>query len=345
MNASPPGLDLEALARFLAPVVGGLDQPLSAEVVPGGRSNLTYIVSDGARRWVVRRPPLAHVLPTAHDMAREFRVQSALQGTGIPVPTMIAHCPDAEVIGAQFYVMEYVEGHIVRSRMPAAFPATPATRTAMSRALVDTLVRLHDVDPNAVGLTGYGHPEGFLPRQVRRWWQQWEASKTRELESIEELHRRLEESVPQPSPPGITHGDYRLDNVLYAPDDPSRVAAVLDWEMSTIGDPLCDLGLLLVYWAESTDDVAGLALHGGSVTVEDGFYRRRDIIDAYARESTRDLASLGWYVALGSYKLAIIAEGIHARFLMGMTVGEGFESVGAMVPPIVESALAAMPVS
>jgi aminoglycoside phosphotransferase (APT) family kinase protein len=339
---SPPGLDLDALARYLASVGAELETPLGGEVIPGGRSNLTYVVTAGGRRLVVRRPPLAHVLPTAHDMAREYRVLSALQGTGIPVPKLVAYCADASVMGAPFYVMEYIEGHIVRNHMPSAFPATPATRRAMSHALVDTLVRLHAVDPHHVGLDDFGHPEGFLARQVRRWWQQWEASKTRELPAIEELHRRLEDTVPAPSAPGITHGDYRLDNVMYAPDNPSRVVAVLDWEMSTVGDPLCDLGLLLVYWAESSDDVAALALHGGSVTVEEGFFSRREVVDAYAAESARDLAALGWYVALGSYKLAIIAEGIHARFLMGMTVGAGFESVGAMVPSIVEGALAVM---
>jgi aminoglycoside phosphotransferase (APT) family kinase protein len=339
---SPPGLDLDALARYLASIDVPLEEPLRGEVIPGGRSNLTYVVTAGERRLVVRRPPLAHVLPTAHDMAREYRVLAALQGTGIPVPGLIGLCADAAVIGAPFYVMEYVDGHIVRDHLPAAFPATAATRLAMSQALVDTLVRLHAIDPHGVGLDDFGHPEGFLARQVRRWWQQWEASKTRELPSIEQLHRRLEETVPAPSPPGITHGDYRLDNVMYAPDDPSRVVAVLDWEMSTVGDPLCDLGLLLVYSAESVDDVAALALHGGSVTVEEGFLKRRELVDAYARQSARDLSALDWYIALGSYKLAIILEGINARFLMGMTVGGGFDRVGEMVPAIVEAALAAM---
>jgi len=342
VTASPPGLDLDALARYLESVGVELEQPISGSVIPGGRSNLTYMVNGGSRRIVVRRPPLAHVLPTAHDMAREYRVLAALQGTGIPVPILLAHCADESVIGAPFYVMEYVEGHIVRDRLPDAFPATPATRRAMSQALVNTLVLLHAVEPHQVALDDFGHPEGFLARQVRRWWQQWEASKTRELPAIDELHRRLEETVPAQSAPGITHGDYRLDNIMFAPSDPSQVVAVLDWEMSTIGDPLCDLGLLLVYWAESRDDIAGLALHGGSVTVEDGFFSRKELIDAYTSQSRRDLSSLDWYIALGSYKLAIIAEGIHARFLMGMTVGEGFESVGEMVPPIVDGALAVM---
>ena len=339
---SPPGLDLEALAAYLAPRVGGIAGALRGEVIPGGRSNLTYIVDDGERRFVVRRPPLAHVLPTAHDMAREYRVLASLQGTGIPVPQVIALCEDDSVIGARFYVMEWIDGHVVRDALPAAFPDTPETRRAMSTALIDTLLQLHAIDPDAVGLSDFGHPDGFLARQVRRWWQQWEASKTRELPSIETLRRRLDETVPVPSAPGIVHGDYRLDNVMYAPADPSRIVAVIDWEMCTIGDPLCDVGLLCVYWADDDFEAAARTLHGRAITVENGFAKRADLLRDYAAGTQRDLTSLDWYIALGAYKLAIIAEGITARFLMGMTVGEGFETMGEMVPAIVESGLVAL---
>ena len=339
---SPPGLDLDALERYLGPQVGGLAGSLRAEVIPGGRSNLTYIVDDGERRFVVRRPPLAHVLPTAHDMAREYRVLAALQDTGIPVPHVIALCEDESVIGARFYVMEWIDGHVVRSTLPAEFPDTVDTRRAMSSALVETLLQLHRIDPNAVGLADFGHPEGFLERQVRRWWQQWEASKTRELPSIEELRRRLVETVPAQSAPGIVHGDYRLDNVMYAPADPARIVAVIDWEMCTIGDPLCDVGLLCVYWADDASEAAARTLHGRAVTVEDGFYKRADLLRDYAAGTRRDMSALDWYIALGAYKLAIIAEGITARFLMGMTVGEGFETMGKMVPAIVESGLTSL---
>jgi aminoglycoside phosphotransferase (APT) family kinase protein len=339
---SPPGLDLEALAEYLGPRVSGLAGSLRGEVIPGGRSNLTYLVDDGERRFVVRRPPLAHVLPTAHDMAREYRVLAALQGTGIPVPHVIALCEDDSVIGARFYVMEWIDGHVVRDALPAAFPDTKETRHAMSAALIETLLQLHRIGPDAVGLGDFGHPDGFLARQVRRWWQQWEASKTRKLPSIEELNRRLNETVPMPSPPGIVHGDYRLDNVMYAPADPSRIVAVIDWEMCTIGDPLCDVGLLCVYWADDESEAAARTLHGRAITVEDGFFKRADLLRDYAAGTQRDLTSLDWYIALGAYKLAIIAEGITARFLMGMTVGEGFETMGEMVPAIVDSGLLAL---
>jgi aminoglycoside phosphotransferase (APT) family kinase protein len=339
---SPPGLDLDSLARYLAPRVGGISGTLRGEVIPGGRSNLTYIVDDGAGRYVVRRPPLAHVLPTAHDMAREYRVLAALQDTGIPVPHVIALCEDPAVIGAPFYVMEWIDGHVVRDALPVQFPDSRETRQSMSSALVSTLLQLHAIDPNAVGLADFGHPDGFLERQVRRWWQQWEASKTRELPSIEELRRRLDETRPVQSAPGIVHGDYRLDNVMYAPADPARIVAVIDWEMCTVGDPLCDVGLLCVYWADDDSEAAARALHGRPVTVQDGFYKRADLLRDYAAGTERDISALEWYIALGAYKLAIIAEGITARFLMGMTVGEGFETMGQMVPAIVEGGLDAL---
>lgn len=336
---SPPGLELGALGGFLAPQVGGLDGELTATVIAGGRSNLTYAVSDGARSWVVRRPPLAHVLPTAHDMAREWRVMSALQGTGIPVPTTVALCEDSAVIGAPFYVMDFVQGEVVRDRLPSQWPATRETRQTMSTALIDVLLALHAIEPDSVGLGDFGRPVGFLERQVRRWWQQWEASATRELPAIDELHRRLLAGLPTPSASGIVHGDYRFDNVIFAGDTPSRIAAVVDWEMSTIGDPLCDLGLLIVYWVDDPDDPAAGVRPGARGNLGPGFPTRDELVAAYARGSQRDVASLEWYVALGHYKLAIIAEGIHARYLMGMTVGEGFETMGPAVPLLVERAL------
>jgi aminoglycoside phosphotransferase (APT) family kinase protein len=336
---SPPGLDLPSLASYMA--AGGVlpDGPLRAEVIAGGRSNLTYTVTDGSHRWVVRRPPLAHVLPTAHDMSREWRVISALQDTDIPVPGAVLFCGDLEVLGAPFYVMEFVDGHVVRDQLPEGWPETAATREAMATALVDTLLTLHGVVPDGVGLGDFGRPDGFLERQVRRWWQQWQASTTRELPAIEELHRRLLDGLPPQSAPGIVHGDYRFDNVIYAREDPGRIAAVVDWEMSTVGDPLCDLGLLVVYWVTDPADPAARALPGGRVGLGSGFPSRDEMIAAYASRSDRDLTHLEWYVALGHYKLAIIAEGINARFLLGMTIGEGFETMGPAVPLIVDGAL------
>ena len=340
---SPPGLDLEALAANLAPLVGGLAGALRGEVIAGGRSNLTYIVDDGERRFVVRRPPLAHVLPTAHDMGREYRVLAALQDTGIPVPRVIALCED-DLGDRRSLLRDGVDRRTRRARCAsrgvpghardAARDVGGVDRDAPAAPPPSTLTRSD--------LADFGHPDGFLARQVRRWWQQWEASKTRELPSIEALRRRLEETVPAQSASGIVHGDYRLDNVMYAPADPSRIVAVIDWEMCTVGDPLCDVGLLCVYWADDESEAAARTLHGHAITVEHGFYKRADLLRDYAAGTERDLTSLDWYIALGAYKLAIIAEGITARFLMGMTVGEGFETMGEMVPAIVESGLIAL---
>lgn len=337
---APPGIDCDAVARVLAAAVGGLRGRLRARLLPGGKSNLTYVVADDEREWVLRRPPLAHVLPTAHDMAREHRVLSALAGTAIPVPRPILFCDDTGVLGVPFYVMERVEGHIVRNRLPAAYPDTPETRRAISEVLIDTLADLHGIDPGAVGLADFGRPAGYLERQVRRWWQQWELSKTRDLPAMEELRRRLEAGLPPASSPGIVHGDYRLDNTMLHLEDPKRIVAVLDWEMSTVGDPLADLGLLLVYWADRNappEITRGMSL--SPITLEDGFFSHAELVEAYARRSSRALEYLEWYVALGFYKLAIVAEGIHARYLMGMTVGEGFEEMGARVPLLVEWAV------
>jgi aminoglycoside phosphotransferase (APT) family kinase protein len=336
----PRGVDPEAVAAVLAPAVGGLAGPLRAELVPGGRSNLTYVIGDGEREWVLRRPPLAHVLPTAHDMAREYRVISALGDTGIPVPGAVLLCDDPAVLGVTFYVMERVAGHVVRDTLPAAWPHTPEVRRSMSTALIATLAGLHAVRPDEVGLGDFGRPAGFLARQVRRWWQQWEASRTRPLPEMDELRRRLEQGLPESGPPAIVHGDYKLDNLVLAPDEPGRVAAILDWEMSTLGDPLADLGLLLVYWAdprESDEDRELLSL--SAITADPGFHRPAELVEAYAEATGARLEALEWYVALGHYKLAIVAEGIYARFLMGATVGEGFEIMGARVPRLVRRAL------
>jgi aminoglycoside phosphotransferase (APT) family kinase protein len=313
-------------------------------VIAGGRSNLTYRLDFPApaepARLVLRRPPLGHVLPTAHDMAREYRVISALRPTATPVPATVLLCEDPAVLGVTFYVMERIRGHTVRDRLPAAWPDTAETRQAMSRVLMETLSELHSVEPQSVGLSDFGRPAGYLERQLRRWWQQWEASKTEELPEIEELRRRLEAGLPAAQPPGIVHGDYRLDNTMFSLDDPSRIVAVLDWEMSTLGDPLADLGLLLVYWADSSDPpdlIGGMALP--TLTMQSGFMTREELVAAYAARSQRALGSLPWYVCLGYYKLAIIAQGIHARFRMGMTVGQGFDQMGGRVPAMVRWAL------
>jgi aminoglycoside phosphotransferase (APT) family kinase protein len=329
-----PGVDLDALRRFFADRIGG-DGTLRAEVIAGGRSNLTYVIHRGDSRWVLRRPPLGHVLPTAHDMAREHRVLAALAETDVPVPRVLAFCDDDELIGAPFYVMEHVDGIVLRDARAVA-RLTPDEARACSEALVDVLIRLHAVDYEAVGLSDFGHPDGYLERQVRRWGEQWERSKTRELPAVDELARRLRRALPDSPPPTIVHGDYRLDNTMLAPDDPGTIVAVLDWEMATLGDPLADVGLFLLYWGQAADGVVDTAQ---AIASGPGFLTIEEVADRYAEQSGRNLDTLDFYVALAAYKLAIIVEGINARFQMGKTVGEGFDTMGALVEGIVDSAI------
>ncbi|MBM3659531.1 MAG: phosphotransferase family protein [Actinobacteria bacterium] len=339
MTTTPEGLDLAALSTwFAAHIAEAGDAPLSASLIAGGRSNLTYHVTDGAHDWVVRRPPLGHVVATAHDMGREHRVMSALQGSDVPVPVTRAFCADPEVIGAPFYVMDRVDGRVVRSTAElAAFD--PADALAVSHGLIDVLARLHATDYEAVGLGDFGRPDGFLARNVARWGKQWEANKTRELPQIDELARRIAAALPESGPPGIVHGDYRLENTMLANDGP-EIVAVLDWEMSTLGDPLTDLGLFLVYWVHWDAGASdGVPLATGGASGLPGFIGMDEVAARYAEITGRDLSHLDFYVVFAFYKLAIILEGINARFLMGKTLGEGFDRMGQMVSTLCDAAL------
>ncbi|MER0444756.1 phosphotransferase family protein [Streptomyces sp. Edi4] len=329
----PPGLDPERLRAHLDRARPGLvSGPLSARLIEGGRSNLTYVVTDGAGQWVVRRPPLGHVLATAHDMKREHRVISALHPTNVPVPEPVLLCEDESVLGSPFYVMEYVAGTPYRTAEQLAPLGSERTRAAVL-SLVDTLVELHAVDPEAVGLGDFGRPDGFLDRQLRRWGKQLDASRNRELAGIDELHAALGRDLPASPAPTVVHGDYRLDNVLIGDDD--RIKAVLDWEMSTLGDPLTDLGLLVMYSAKldlphsPVSTTAGAAGHPSPV----------ELIERYAARSGRDTSAISWYTAFAWFKLAVILEGIHYRYTLGQTVGAGFDRIGELVPVFIEHGL------
>ena len=337
-GATPPGIDPDGVARFFAARVPGGDGPLEYELIGDGRSNLTYRVHGSGGQWVLRRPPLGHVLPTAHDMAREYRVLTALRDTDVPVPRTIALCEDESVTGTPFYVMQHCTGIVLAGALPPGFAETAAERHRIGDALVATLVRLHAVDFRAVGLEGFGRPEGYLERQVRRWAQQWERSKTRELPEIDELIRRLRAALPKSPAPTIVHGDYRLGNVALDANDPGRIVAIFDWEMSTLGDPLADLGYTLIYWGEpgDPDDRAGRT----GLTAVPGFHTRAELVEAYARGSGRDVAAVDFYQVLALYKLAVISEGIYKRFEMGKTVGEGFEGYRRASPDLARRALA-----
>ncbi|MFU8854596.1 phosphotransferase family protein [Micromonospora sp. SL1-18] len=337
---APRGLELDRLAAYLATHRPELAAgPLSARLIAGGKSNLTYLLRCGGREVVLRRPPLGHVLATAHDMAREHRVISALAPTEVPVPRALLLCPDDDVIGAPFYLMEKVDGVVYRSRSQTD-PLTDGQRRDLAMAMMDTLAALHTVDPATVGLADFGRPEGYLARQVRRWAGQLDRSRSRPLPGIDELRDALAGSVPEGADAGrIVHGDYRLDNLLAAVD-PVAVRAVLDWEMATLGDPLADLGLLLTYW-----DVLGDSDAADGNPVADGLGPRAgfptgaELLDRYAGRSDVDVGPLHWHVALGCFKLAVICEGIHYRHTLGQTLGGGFERIGELVALLVEHGL------
>ncbi|MEV4760085.1 phosphotransferase family protein [Micromonospora sp. NPDC049559] len=342
----PSGLDLDRLAAYLATHRPELLDGAAprAELIAGGRSNLTYLVRSGAREFVLRRPPLGHVLATAHDMAREHRVITALAPTGVPVPAALLFCADEEVLGAPFYLMERVDGVIYRSR--AQTDALGAgQRRDLAMAMMDTLATLHGVDPAEVGLADFGRPEGFLARQVRRWGAQLDRSRSRPLPGIDELRERLAATVPEGANAGrIVHGDYRLDNLL-AEVEPVSVRAVLDWEMATLGDPLADLGLLLTYWevlgrGDGDAPVANPVADGLGPAA--GFPDGAELIARYAGRADVDVGPLHWHVALGCFKLAVICEGIHYRYGLGQTVGEGFDRIGGLVAPLVAYGLDAV---
>ncbi|MFF1442584.1 phosphotransferase family protein [Streptomyces sp. NPDC058295] len=334
--AHPPGLDLDRLRDLLERERPGLvDGPLTGRLIEGGRSNLTYAVSDGTTKWVVRRPPLGHVLATAHDMRREHRVISALHPTSVPVPRPVLLCedPDNEAApGAPFYVMEFVEGTPYRTAGELAPLGERRTRDAVL-SLADTLVELHGVDPAAVGLADFGRPEGFLDRQLRRWGKQLDASRSRDLPGIDELHAALGRGLPHSPAPAVVHGDYRLDNVLIGDDDTIR--AILDWEMSTLGDPLTDLGLLVMYSVPLVLPDSPISTTASAP----GHPSPAELIERYATRSGRDVSAISWYTAFAWFKLAVILEGIHYRYTLGQTVGRGFDRIGELVPVFIEHGL------
>jgi aminoglycoside phosphotransferase (APT) family kinase protein len=330
----------ESVGAYLAAELGDAAwRDCTVALVAGGKSNLTFYVSSAAGDVVLRRPPLSTVLPTAHDMRREYRVMTALWDTDVPVPRTRALCEDESVLGAPFYVMDRVRGHIVREALPDGYAETSAERHAIGIGLIDVLAALHTVDPDAVGLGDYGRPVGYLERQVRRWGSQWAASRQPDEPDGPELDRlaeRLQASLPDAPTGPIVHGDFRLDNTLLDPDRPGRIAAVLDWELSTLGDPLADLGMLYVYWPERADGAEREGtLAVASVTTLDGFPGRRELYDRYVARTGRDLSALPWYVGFGAFKLAVVCAGVAARGRAGAMIGEGFVEMAQRIGPLV----------
>ncbi|MBI5089154.1 MAG: phosphotransferase family protein [Actinobacteria bacterium] len=308
-----PGIDVPKVTEWLESHVDGAQGPFGFDAIAGGHSNLTYrVTGSNGTRYVVRRPPLGHRLASAHDMGREHRIIHALQHSAVPVAPSLGFCDDPAVNDAPFYVMGFVDGHVLRDRVTAEAVLDRAARRHASESIVDTMAAIHAVDLDAVGLSDLGKHEGYIARQLKRWYGQWNAQKTRELADVDVVHDALQQRIPEQGPATIVHGDYRLDNCMVGDD--GSVVAVLDWEICTLGDPLADLGLLHVYWTGPGDQASAWT---GSATTADGFLDRADLAARYADVSGRDIDALPFYVAFAYWKLACILEGVYARYLGG----------------------------
>ena len=338
------GADPTVVGPYLASVLNDERwRSVDIELIAAGMSNLTYVVTPSVGSpddaVILRRPPTGAVLATAHDMEREHRVISALASTPVPVPRTLHLCTDTEVLGAPFYVMERVVGlHVVRE-LPAGYADEPAQRQAIGNTLIDVLADLHSVDYEAVGLADFGRPEGFAARQVRRWTKQWDATRDRDRPGLDALAARLAETVPQTQRHSVVHGDYRLDNCLLDPGMPGRIKAVLDWEMSTLGDPLTDIGMMFVYWPEAGEERASSM---SPVTTLPGFPTRREVAERYAKRTGADLSDLNWYVGFAFFKFAAIIAGIVARSAAGAMAGKDTSGYADRIDPCVELGRAAL---
>ncbi len=333
------GIDHDAVTAWYVEHVPSTTPPLEFQLIAGGHSNLTFRVVDAAgRATVLRRPPLGQVLASAHDMGREHTIIAALADTDIPVAPALGYEPGEEVNGAPFYVMDFVEGHILRD-VASAEQLSVAARTRTGDSLIEVLAAIHAVDPTAVGLGDLGRRDGYIERQLKRWYGQWNSSKTRELATIDQVHDALAASVPEQGPAAIVHGDYRLDNCMV--DDDGSVVAVLDWELCTLGDPLADVGLLMVYWNERGDSAQTLT----AATQAEGMRSRSELLERYAAASGRDLSHIDFYVAFGYWKLACIVEGVYARYVggsMGRQGGGDFDAFARQVEALASQAAAAL---
>ncbi|NIL90067.1 hypothetical protein RhoFasSB10_02384 [Rhodococcus fascians] len=332
-----PGMNRVALERFLRAEGIDVDGELTVEMISGGRSNLTYKVYDDTSTWVVRRPPTSGLTPSAHDMAREWAVTDALASTAVPVAETVAFDREGAVLGAPMTVVRFVPGRVVRTREDLR-DLTDEQVADNAAELVRVLAELHAVDPAAVGLEKFGRPDGFVARQVATWARQWQTVKTRELPDVDRLHRALEAAVPTGSAASIVHGDFRVDNTILDAEDVSSVAAVVDWEMSTLGDPLTDVALMCVYRQPVFDAVLG----ADAAWTSDRYPSAADLVQQYAVRSGREVDNWGFYVALANFKLGVIGEGITHRALSGSDTGAGARNAAEATGEFIAAGLRAL---
>jgi aminoglycoside phosphotransferase (APT) family kinase protein len=330
-------VDLAGLGRFIVERKLGDIGALRSENISFGHSNEVHLIHFDGHSWALRRPPRGPLLPTAHDVIREARVLEALQNTPVPVPRIYASCDDPSYIGAPFYLMEYVKGEVIRAD-GKNFASTPEIRRTVSQEMVALLADLQDVDWRAAGLEGFGRPDGYLPRQFRRWVDQLERTLpyTRPLPVMEKVKEWLRAHIPESPAPTIVHGDFKLDNVMFDPAT-RKVIAVFDWEMSTIGDPLADFGWMLSYWPDPTDASGGVM---SSMLAEEGWMPRREMIELYEKRTGRPMRDFVFYQTFAIFKLAIIMEGSYSRFVRGLTDDPLFAGLTERVPALADAAWA-----
>lgn len=313
-------INFGAISAWIRKTVEGFEPPYTFDLVAGGRSNLTYIVSDATQQKIVlRRPPTSHVLPTAHDMTREFKIISALARTDVPVPSPIALCADPHVTSNPFYLMQYVPGNVLSDADETSRLFDHHQRAALSKDFISILATIHTLDPETTGLADLGKRQGYIERQLNRWYTQYENSSAlvdHEVIAIEDVYRHLSSSIPTQQTTSIVHGDFRLDNAIISNE--AEVVAVIDWEIATLGDPLADLGLLMVYWTQPGDVNPPLP----SVTALPGFSSRVEICSRYESITRYDLSDLPYYEAFGYWKLACILEGVYSRYMSGAEAGD-----------------------
>jgi aminoglycoside phosphotransferase (APT) family kinase protein len=326
--------DLGALGEHLRGRIDGVDRGIDVEQFPGGHSNLTYLLTIGAKEYVLRRAPLGPVAPKAHDMVREAGVLKAVHPHFPPAPEVYLVCEDAGVIGAPFFLMERRHGIVLRDRIPAEVSAHANYASRISRAFVGCMVQLHAVDVGGHGLTALGKREGFVERQVKGWSERWERARTEANPEMDRVMAFLAKTIPASGTPTLVHNDFKLDNVMIDSESPDRIEAVLDWEMTTVGDPLCDVGLTLCYWSSTL--VPGTSLQ--AVTTGPGWYSRDEFVEQYAAKTGRDLAALPWHEVLGVFKLAVILQQIYFRFWRGQTSDERFRAFDQRVKTLTELA-------
>ncbi len=330
-------LDRDRLADYLSDKLEGADQPLSIRQFGGGAANLTYLLDYGTQQYVLRRPPLGPVAPSAHDMAREYRVLSMLYQVFPYAPRAYLLCEDNSIIGAPFFIMERRNGLVVRRSLPEEYAHIPDAPQRMSFALVDTLADFHAVDYTALGLETLGKPDGFIERQIEGWYGRWNKAKVDDIAEMDSVYAWLKDHLPPATAPTLVHNDYKLDNVMLSHDDPAKLVAIFDWDMCTLGDPLADLGALLTYWTEPTD-APYLQMTAMMPVGDQRFPSREQLVQRYAARSGRDVYHIRFYHTLGIYRLVVICAQIYIRYKRGQTQDQRFESFGMMIPMLAKAA-------